>query len=169
MCINRTVLIEFISPSSGVNSSCSAPSPLHSSGSHALHSAALYAFSLDLCLPTVWWSNWEMLWHRRARSKLRLVGSVLPLLVLCLQKTQEDVFFPSCIEFPFGFRPWIRSLLSMKRNDTLIKVIIDWMCGCMGNDCPPVCRSGCSSSRGLNTIKPPGYYSQLFSPEPPTP
>lgn len=53
----------------------------------------------------------------------------------------------------------------MKMNDTLLKMIIDWMFGWTGSDCPLVCRSGRSSSRGLTMIKPPpdmiaGYLSQ---------
>lgn len=55
-------------------------------------------------------------------------------------------------------------LVLRKSNDTLLK-IIDWMLGWMGCHCPPVRRSGCSSSRELNAIKLTGCDSQLFSQE----
>lgn len=97
-------------------------------------------------------------------GEARAHGKCVPSLSAVFAKIQE--FFSPCIEILFGFGLCTNSLVLKEMNDTLLKMIIDWMFGWMGCDCPPACRSGRNSFRGLNMIKPPPRYdSQLFSQE----
>lgn len=51
---------------------------------------------------------------------------------------------------------WLCSVVLLKMNDSLLKTIIDWMCGRgRGSDRPPVYRSHRGPFRGLNVITPP--------------
>lgn len=74
---------------------------------------------------------------------------------LCAVFAKTPRLFFVCVGILFGFSPWINTLVVKKINDTLLKRVIDWMFGWMGSDCPPACKLGCSTSRGLNMIKPP--------------
>ena len=126
------------------------------------------AFFCSICL-TLWFisSDFMMQWLGKALANSRNEGEKEPcgepLFVLCLQKPQTFFFYFFCVEILLGFGPGTHSLVLKKMNDTLLKMIIDWVFGWMGSNCPPACRSGRSSSTGLNMIKPPGYDSQLLA------
>lgn len=99
-----------------------------SSSHHALPSPAPYAFTCDLCLPTVWRSEREKLWQtvkrRESWRRRRRRGRVCSLSVLCLQK--DVFFFFHGVEILFGLHPWINSPALKKMSDTLLNMIIDW-------------------------------------------
>lgn len=59
---------------------------------HVQHSFALHAFTCDLCLPTVWWSDWEKLCQycrkkgEDEEGETEACRKCVASLVLCLQK-----------------------------------------------------------------------------------